>query len=169
MMMNNRTTALVTKSQRVAQSFVIVACLLTGLGLPEVEASSGLAEDTWFLLEFAGSKPPCANVAPQERCVGTMPRVSRFEIRDGERIEMPGSGQVPPAWAEFNRMWVYAPAVAGSSLQRSVELAATPLGARLIIQDEDRQYLQSVELNQWVALEHGSQPKLWVRVSTSQL
>jgi hypothetical protein len=127
--------------------------------------SSALAEAPWYLLEFADSKPPCVDTVADSRCVGTSPKVSRFEMRAGERIEIPEGQPLPPAWAEWNRLWIYAPAVTDQNLLRSIELAATPLGARLIVVDGDRRYLQSVELNRWQALRADNQPKLWVRVS----
>ena len=125
-------------------------------------------EQRWFLLEFADAKPPCMDVAEGARCIGTRPRTTVFEMLDGERLDMPTSTPLPPAWAAFDDMWVYAPAVSGSYGnfgRRSIELAATPLGARLIINEGDRHYLQSVPLSRWVVLESKNQPKLWVRVT----
>ena len=124
-----------------------------------------IAEEQWFLLEFADSKPPCMDVPEGGRCIGTEPRTTGFEMRDGERIEMPTKTPLPPAWAALDRMWVYAPAVAAAHGRRAIELAATPMGARLAIEDGEYQYLQSVPLSRWTVLETRNQPKLWVRVT----
>jgi hypothetical protein len=88
-----------------------------------------------------------------------------FEMRDGERLEMPKGSALTPAWAAFEQMWVYAPAVAGQYGQRTIELAATPMGVRLIIDHGEHQYLQSVPLSRWTVLETRNQPKLWVKVT----
>jgi len=147
------------------------ACLLVVSGVLGFGLTSGQVwgqtSDVWYRLEFAGSKPPCADREPTDtsRCYGTKPETSLFEMRDGERIEMPGGNQLPEAWMMLNRIWTYAPAVAGEYLGRSIELTGTPMGARLIIEDGDRQYLQSVELNRWIRLGTGNQMKLWVRVT----
>lgn len=119
----------------------------------------------WYLVEFADSRPPCIQASTEARCLGTRPTIARFEIRDGERIEMPDTGEIPPAWARFDQMWVYAPAAIAGSGNRFIELVATPSGARLSINDRGRQYLQSVPLGEWVALESDPHPKLWVRVT----
>ena len=149
-------------SRLVSQAGVCCAlALLLSIGL--VGTSS--ASERWFLLEFADARPPCTDVPEGARCIGTKPRTTVFEMLDGERLEMPTSTPLPPAWAAFAELWVYAPAVSGHYGRRSVELAATPLGARLIIQEGDRHYLQSVPLSRWVALETENQPKLWVRVT----
>jgi hypothetical protein len=39
------------------------------------------------------------------------------------------------------------------------------MGARLVINDGEYQYLQSLPLSRWIALESPNQPKLWVRVT----
>ncbi len=148
------------------------ACSLFLIGLLGTAGMSGsgqaIAADTWFLLEFADSKPPCLDVPEGGRCIGTAPRTTTFEMRDGERIEMPTSGTPPPAWAAFEQMWVYAPAVAGQYGSRTIDLTATPMGARLIITDGEYQYLQSIPLARWVALDARNQPDLWVRVSPAR-
>ena len=123
------------------------------------------AERRWFLLEFADARPPCMDVAEGTRCIGTRPRTTVFEMLDGERLDMPTSTPLPPAWAAFDDMWVYGPAIGAHYGRRSIELAETPMGARLIINEGDRHYLQSVPLSRWVALESKNQPKLWVRVT----
>lgn len=126
---------------------------------------TSVASERWFRLEFADSRPPCLDVPEGARCIGTRPKTSVFEMRNGERLEMPTCTPLPPAWAAFESLWVYAPAAAGSYARRAIELAETPLGARLLIYEGDRHYLQSVPLARWVALETKNQPKLWVRVS----
>lgn len=144
-----------------------LTCLLIGWGL----ATTGAADTNlpaWYLLEFADSRPPCMDKPAESRCIGTRPRTTLFEIRDGERIEMPVGTALPPVWVEFNRLWTYAPGTAIGPTMRSIQLDATPLGARLIILDQNRQYLQSVPVGSWAVLEHGNQSKLWVRVSISQ-
>ena len=129
--------------------------------------SAGLAEaaEGWYLLEIAKSQPPCADVPEETRCLGTRPKMAVFEIRDGERIEMPHSGEIPPAWARLNQMWVYASAATATTGNRFIELVATPAGVRLLIEDRGRQYLQSVSLGKWEALDNDADPKLWVRVT----
>lgn len=154
-------------AEALVRRLTLAVCLLSSLAVTGVASASAEPAGTWFLLEIAGSRPACMDVQPAARCIGTNPRVSRFEIRDGERLEMPHSAPIPPAWAELNRLWVYAPAATGGVLNRTIELAATPMGARLIIRDQDRQYLQSVPLDQWVALGDGQAPPLWVRVTVS--
>lgn len=119
----------------------------------------------WYQLEFADSRPPCVEVSPEQRCVGTQPRIARFEMRDGERIEMLSGSNVPPVWAAFGGVWVYATAAAGDYQNTAIELNATPTGVRLIISDRGRHYLQSVPLSRWVALESDVDPTLWVRVT----
>ena len=145
------------------------ACTLLTLGLLGAAgvllSPQAAASDSWFLLEFANSKPPCLDVPENSRCIGTAPKTTVFEMRDGERIEMPSTSTLPPAWAAFDQMWVYAPAVAGAYGRRTIELTATPMGARLIIQDGEYEYLQSIPLSRWIALEARNQPKLWVRVT----
>ncbi len=150
---------------RFAQAFsTTAAVLLLGL-LSAAGTLRAESAESWYLLEFADSKPPCLDVPAESRCIGTTPRTTTFEMRDGERIEMPTTSQLPPAWAAFEHMWIYAPAVAGSYGRRAIELTATPLGARLMIEDGEYQYLQSLPVSQWVALEAKNQPKLWVRVT----
>ena len=139
------------------QALFLLAALL-GAGLTHA------AED-WYLLEFAKSRPPCADVPEGTRCLGTRPKMAVFEIRDGERIEMPHTGEIPPAWARFNQMWVYASTATAATDNRFIELVATPAGVRLLIEDRGRQYLQSVPLGKWVALDNDADPKLWVRVT----
>ena len=145
------------------------ACLLLLLGLLGSAAvlisRTAVAAERWFLLEFADGKPPCTDVREGSRCIGTAPKTTVFEMRDGERIEMPDRAELPPAWAVLEQMWVYAPAVTGQHGRRSIELTATPMGARLLISDGDQHYLQSIPLTRWMALEAPNQPKLWVRVS----
>ena len=144
------------------------ACTLLALGLlgaAGVLTAHEAAADSWYLLEFADSKPPCMNAPADSRCIGTVPKTTVFEMRDGERIEMPSRSALPPAWAAFAEMWVYAPAVASAYDRRAIELTATPMGARLIIQDGEHEYLQSIPLSRWVALEARNQPELWVRVT----
>ncbi len=146
------------------------ACLMFALGLlgsiGALITQQAAAAESWFLLEFADSKPPCLEIPEGSRCIGTQPRATVFEMRDGERIEMPAEAPLPPAWAAWEQLWVYTPAIAGSRDSRAIELAATPMGARLLIVDGEYQYLQSVPLARWTALERRNQPKLWVRVST---
>ncbi len=139
--------------------------LLAGLVLWSAAVADTESAPAWFMLEFAESKPPCADVPPGARCVGTRPRIRTFEMRDGERIEAAGGTDLPPAWAALDQMWVWVPAAAGGYQRRVIELAATPSGARLLIEDGDRQYLQSVPLDRWTALDGEGQPELWVRVT----
>ena len=156
-------TALLNKSIR------ILACVLFALGLlgtvGALLGQKALAAERWFLLEFAGSKPACTDVPEGSRCIGTSPKKSVFEIRDGERIDMPTGRPLPPAWVALNQMWFYAPAVSTAHGRREIEIVATPTGARLMINDGEHHYLQSVPLSRWTALETRNQPKLWVRVS----
>jgi hypothetical protein len=137
---------------------------LTVLLTASASAASAQTSD-WYLLEFADSRPPCSEVADGEHCVGTQPRIMHFEMRDGERIEMLSGSDAPPVWAAFDGVWVYASAAAGDYQNTAIELDATPTGARLIISDRGRHYLQSVPLNRWVALESEVDPTLWVRVT----
>ena len=155
---------------RLAQMFLRgFASTLLGLGLLGVAGvlitHEAAAAESWFLLEFADSKPPCLNAEEDSRCIGTRPKTTVFEMRDGERIEMPSGTELPPAWAAFAEIWVYAPAVAAAYERRSIELTKTPMGARLVIQDGEYEYLQSIPLSRWTALEARNQPKLWVRVT----
>ena len=80
---------------------------------------------------------------------------------------MPTGDEIPPAWVAFDALWVYAPAAASRSLERSIELTATPIGVRLIIQDRGRHFLRSVTLDDWQQLDGdlGSGPPIWVRVT----
>ncbi|MGE0624002.1 MAG: hypothetical protein AB7I04_06200 [Pseudomonadales bacterium] len=126
--------------------------------------ATGQSSD-WFLLEFADSRPPCADVAADQRCVGTQPRIAHFEMRDGERIEMQSGSDAPPVWTAFGGVWVYATQTVQDYQNTAIELTATPTGARLIISDRGRHYLQSVPLERWVALESDVDPTLWVRVT----
>jgi hypothetical protein len=158
------------RTRRLAQLLLRgVACTLLSLGLLGAAgvliSQQAAAAEPWFLLEFADSRPPCVDAPANSRCIGTVPKTTVFEMRDGERIEMPSTSTLPPAWAAFDQMWVYAPAVAGAYGRRTIELTATPMGARLIIQDGEYEYLQSIPLSRWIALEARNQPKLWVRVT----
>ena len=148
-----------------------LTCLLTGCGLMGFALAAGqIAANeppAWYLLEIADERPPCIDTPADARCVGTRPRMSIFELRDGERIDMPATYPLPPAWVTLNRMWVYAPAVADEAHQRSIQLDATPMGARVIVRDGERHYLQSVALSRWTALEAPQRATLWVRVTPS--
>ncbi len=153
-------------TNKLVQSAASALFLLGLLGVTGTLISHrALAAESWFLLEFADSKPPCLDVPEGSRCSGTVPRSTKFEMRDGERIEMPTGTPVPPVWAAFEQMWVYAPAVAGQYGRRTIELVRTPVGARLAISDGEYHYLQSVQLSRWVALDTENQAKLWVRVT----
>ncbi|MEM8765991.1 MAG: hypothetical protein AAGE43_01000 [Pseudomonadota bacterium] len=161
------TRRLATRATLVTIALVLAAS--GSAGTVQLDAAAMATEPSWYLLEITGARPPCQNVEAGTRCVGTQPRIARFEMRDGERIEFRGGAAVPPAWTTFNEFLVYAPAAAGSTLSRSIELAATPLGARVIIEDGTRQYLKSVPLNRWEKLESGALggadfDRLWVRV-----
>lgn len=156
------------------QMRTLLICLLLSGGI--AGAFFVRAADTtvpaWYLLEFSSNRPACENVAEGARCISTTQRTTLFEIRDGERIEMPVGSSLPPVWVEFNNMWGYAPGmtsgVNGNGFGRSIQLDTTPMGVRLMIEDENRQYLQSVPVGDWVELEQGNRAKLWVRVSVSQ-
>ena len=159
-----------TNPARVAlTSIQRTACTLFVIGLlgfmNALLSEKAVADEHWFLLEFADSKPPCLDITEGSRCIGTAPKTSVFEMRDGERLEMPTGTPVPPAWVALDRLWVYAPAVTAAYGRRAIELAATPMGARLVIEDGEYHYLQSIPLSRWTALETRNQPKLWVRVS----
>jgi hypothetical protein len=80
-------------------------------------------------------------------------------------MEMPSDTALPPVWAAFAELWVYAPVVSAAQDRRTIELTATPMGARLVIQDGEYEYMQSIPLSRWTALEARNQPKLWVRVT----
>ncbi len=165
-------TATATWHEAIRTALLTLALLAAAAGSAstiQTESADNGNLPGWYLLEITGTTPPCQNVAPGTRCVGTQPRTARFEMRDGERIEFNGGTAVPPAWTTFNEFLVYAPAAAGSTLRRSIELAATPLGARVIIEDGTRQYLKSVRLNRWEKLESNAlggpdDERLWVRV-----
>ena len=164
-----RTERLNQAVRRVAQSLLqTAACATIVIGVLSVWGmltQHAIADERWFLLEFADSKPACTDVPEGSRCIGTTPKTTLFEMLDGERIEMPTATPLPPAWAAFDQMWVYAPAVAGTYGQRAIELKATPMGVRLTIYDGEYDYLQSIPLSRWTALEARNQPKLWVRVT----
>ena len=154
---------------RLTTLLLLLASATPSARTSETFADNGDRPPTWYLLEITGSKPPCVDATADTRCVGTRPRIARFEMRDGERIEFNGGATVPPAWTTFGEFLVYAPPAAGTTLNLSIELAATPLGARLIIEDGTRQYLKSLRLNRWEKLESGvlgdpDYQSLWVRV-----
>lgn len=156
-------TALLSKSVRTLVCTMFVLGLLCAAG--GLLGQRAAAAERWFLLELRDSKPTCTDIPEGSHCIGTSAQTSVFEMRDGERIEMPTGTPLPPAWAVLNRIWVYAPAVAAGHGKRAIELAATPMGARLVISDGAYDYLQSVPLSRWTALETANQPKLWIRVS----
>ena len=136
--------------------FALLLVLVAGTAVAEVSG--------WYLLEFADS-PPCVEVVDGLPCTGTEPRIAHFEMRDGERIEMQSGSDAPPAWTAFGGVWVYATTTIRDYQNTAIELNATRAGARLIISDRGRHYLQSVPLNRWVALENHVEPALWVRVT----
>ena len=155
---------------RLAQRLLrTAACAMFVLGVLSTAGimltQNAVADERWFLLEFADSKPACTDVPEGSRCIGTRPKTTRFEILDGERIVMPTATPLPPAWAAFDQLWVYAPAATGTYVRRAIELMATPTGVRLTIYDGEYDYLQSIPLSRWTALEARNQPKLWVRVT----
>lgn len=144
---------------------LLIGCVLVGVCFPAGSATAELP--VWYRLEIADARPPCMDAPAGSRCTGTQPRISLFEMHDGERIDMPSSQPLPPAWIELNRMWIYAPAVTDRSRERSIQLTATPMGARLLLVDGERQYLQSIELSRWTTMETAQGARLWVRVSPS--
>ena len=145
--------------RRVWQSLIVF--VLTGAGFAH-------AMDDWYLLEVADAKPACIDVEDaRTRCMGTESDVARFEMRSGEKLDLPQGADVPAAWVRFNRMWVHSGS-ATAALRRSIALERTPMGARLIIDDPGRSYVQSIPLNEWVEMRGNLNPKLWVRVSESQ-
>ena len=158
----HRGCAASTKAQHFAWAMLVIGLLGITDGLFSQKA---FADEGWFLLEFADSKPPCLAVTENGRCIGTRPKTAVFEMRDGERMEMPSGTALPPVWAAFAELWVYAPAISAADDRRTIELTATPMGARLVIQDGEYEYLQSIPLSRWTALEARNQPKLWVRVT----
>jgi len=140
----------------------LAVCLLATV------AHAAERNEDWFLVEFSSGRPACTEAVDSEtRCWGTRSDIARFEMRADERLELPGSGHIPPAWTTFNGIWVYGSGAASTTMRRSISLTPTPLGVRLIISDEGTDYLQSIPLNEWMELDHRTGRKLWARVSTT--
>ncbi len=145
--------------------FLVMA--LTGALAFSAAAAAAGAEGDWLLVEFASSKPPCADVSADERCWGTQGDLAQFEMRAGETLELKTGQDVPPAWVRFRRLWVHSNEIAGhGEPDYSISLEQTPAGARLVVVDDDQWYVQSLPLNEWTRLRsregHGD---IWTRVS----
>lgn len=144
----------------------LLAITYAGAG---IAATGANAMDDWYLLEIADGRPTCFEVDESEgRCFGTSPDIVQFEMRSGERLDVPQGPDVPPGWVRFNRMWVPTAAVTDGLRRRSIELERTPIGARVVINDQGRSYVRSLPLNEWVEMTSELNPKLWVRVAESR-
>ncbi len=143
------------KRLRITSSLLGAALLACLAGLAAAEPSA------WFRLEFADRAPVCAD-ATASRCTDPHARLIRFEVRDGERIEMLSGSGSPPAWTAFDAVWVYAP-TAVDEAAATIELTAMVGGARLRISDQGRHHEQTLPIRRWVAL--GGDTGLWVRVT----
>jgi hypothetical protein len=128
-------------------------------------AWSAVAGD-WLLVEFSRSAPACEDVADNDRCWATRSDVASFEMRDGETLELPSDGILPPAWVRMRRLWVNTADFTAADQSFRITLDRTPIGARLQVIDGERSFLTSLPLNEWVRMDDRNQGEvIWTRVS----
>lgn len=161
-------------------------CAVVALFVSSI-AASGAEDDAWYLVEFAASRPVCDRSAPASEadtgeragqaepapasapstsgCWSTGPRISAFEVRNAEVIEMPASGDIPPAWVAFRHLWLYAPGADSGGFRMSIN--RTPSGVRLQLQEGSVYYLETLPLDTWVRLDPVNARQLWARVRES--
>lgn len=142
---------------------------LMALGCVIVCLSAGLASaeepERWYLLELSAAKPPCED-AGNARCYGTQPEITEFEIRSGERLEIPERGSLPPSWVRMRDLWVYAPAVDDNGFVLALD--RTPSGVRIILRDAGVSFVQSLGLDRWTRLDGNDGRTLWARATRLQ-